>query len=438
VDISGKSEAFIDTAEFRDKEGNLTIKQGDTITAYVASIKRGEIILTSAIGRGMIAPELIENARQSGIPVEGTVTGLTNGGYRVSVSGIDCFCPHSQIDIKSPSAPEEMLNKTFSFMVLQVTERGRNIVLSRRQFMQTKQEEREKELKQSLNEGDIISGTVVSIQKFGLFVDLGGVEALVPRTEVSWSRTAELNAYAPGQSVKAKVLSMDWKDKRIVLSIKQTQPEPWDSIDEYREGRTINGTVTNIIRNGAFVEIAPGLEGFIPVSRMSPVKRIARPEDAVSKGTEVTVRIMEINRGDKKISLELVTDEADPWQTPDEDIADTIHVAVIESIRGNGITARLPNGMAGFIPREECAVKKGIDLTGAYSVGGDIKVMVKHLDRDNRRLKLSETGALKKEERHEYEKFMKTQEPAPDEGTAFGRLFKEKFESMREKDGDSQ
>ncbi len=431
VDISGKSEAIIDATEFMDENGQMPLTRGDVINAYVASIKKGEIVLTSAIGRGIIAPELIDNARRENIPVEGTVAGLTNGGYRVTVSGIECFCPHSQIDIKSPPAPEEMLNRTFTFKVLQVSERGRNIVLSRRQLLQEKQEAREAELRSGLHEGDTVSGTVVSVQKFGLFVDLDGVEALVPRTEVSWSRNAALDIFKPGERITARVITLNWKEKRIVLSIKQTESGPWEKITLYSTGQQVNGTVTNIIRNGAFVEIEPGLEGFIPISRMSPVKRVNKPEDAVAVGDSVMVRIMEINPADKKMSLELLTDEPDPWQESTPDITDTLFTAVIESIRANGIYARLPNGMAGFIPREECALKKGMELQNAYSAGGEVKVVVKQIDKENRRLKLSEAGALKREERMEFEQFMNSDQSPQQEGSNFGMLFKQKFDEMK-------
>jgi small subunit ribosomal protein S1 len=194
----------------------------------------------------------------------------------------------------------------------------------------------------------------------------------------------------------------------------------------------MKGIVTNIIKSGAFVEIEPGIEGFLPVSKMSYTKRVNRPEDAVSVGASINVRIIEIDTKERKISLELLTGEADPWQADPSDLLDSFFSATVESVRSNGVTARLSNGMLGFIPREECAQPRGADLQSTYPAGKELKVIIKSLDRTNRRLTLSETGAARKEERQEYEKFMKSSS-APEEGSAFGRLFKQKFEEIQKK-----
>ncbi|RPI93519.1 MAG: S1 RNA-binding domain-containing protein [Spirochaetales bacterium] len=435
IDTSGKSEAIIDRKEFLDSRGNLSVKVGDMVRSYVVSLSRGEISLTTRIGRGPVSQELIETARMHGIPVEGTVASTTNGGYRISVSGIECFCPFSQIDIKSPAKPESLVGKTMSFKVTQVTEKGRNIVLSRRSLLEEVRQIREGEIREKLKVGDLVTGTISSLQNFGLFVDLGGVEALVPRVEVSWSRSSGMDGFAVGDEVRAIVLSIDWGNRRHSLSIRQALPHPWDNIGKYAPGMDISGTVTNIIKSGAFVELEPGIEGFLPISKMSHTRRVNKPEDAVSIGSSVTVKIIDIDAIEKKISLELLTGEADPWQTHDSSLLDSFFIASVESVRSNGVTARLSNGMLGFIPREECAQPRGTDLQNAYPAGKDVKVVIKSLDKTNRRLTLSESGAIKKEERQEYEKFMKSA-ASPDESTTFGRLFKKKFEEIQKKEGD--
>jgi small subunit ribosomal protein S1 len=432
VDMAGKSEAIIDKKEFLDEKGIIGISVGDSVRAYVVSIRRGEIMLTTRIGRGPASPEIIDTARRHGIPVEGTVASVTNGGYRISLSGIDCFCPFSQMDFKSPSKPEDLIGKSFSFKVTQVTEKGRNIVLSRRALLEETRQLRESELRESLKVGDVVTGKVSSRQNFGLFVDLGGVEALVPRAEVSWSRSVGMDSYSVGDEVRALVLSVDWESRRHSLSIRQAQPHPWENIGRYAAGMEMKGIVTNIIKSGAFVEIEPGIEGFLPVSKMSYTKRVNRPEDAVSVGASINVRIIEIDTKERKISLELLTGEADPWQADPSDLLDSFFSATVESVRSNGVTARLSNGMLGFFPREECAQPRGADLQSAYPAGKELKVIIKSLDRTNRRLTLSETGAARKEERQEYEKFMKSSS-APEEGSAFGRLFKQKFEEIQKK-----
>jgi small subunit ribosomal protein S1 len=431
VDISGKSEAIIDRQELLDKNEELTVNVGDTIKAYIVAMRAGEIQLTTSIGKGSIAPELLDRAKEHGIPVEGTVVSVVKGGYRVSIAGIECFCPFSQIDVKSPPSPESMLNRTFDFKVTQITERGRNIVLSRRDLLEEKKSLREQELKESLKPGDIIDGKISSIQKFGLFVDIGGIEALVPRSEMSWSRLTEPTDFKPGQHIKARLISADWASGKINLSIKQAAQDPWAGIGRYTQGQQVNGTVTNIIKSGAFVEIEPGVEGFIPVSRMSYTRRVNRPEEAVTIGAAVTVKIIDIKKTEKKISLELVTGEADPWQERQDSLMDAIHTGTVESVRGNGVSVRLANGMLGFISKEECAVKKGTDLQVAYPVGRELKVMITAMESGSKRLNISEIRALKKEERDDYERFMKDSAPAQEAGSSFGNLFKQKFEEMK-------
>ncbi len=433
VDISGKSEAILDRKEFADDDGNLSVKTGDTIKAYIVSFQGGEIKLTRRIGRSTVSIELLEKARKFGIPVEGTVVATVNGGYTVSISGVECFCPYSQIDIKAPARPESVMNRSLPFKVTQITEKGRNIVVSRRAYLEERRAQAEKELRSTLKEGDPISGEVVSVQKFGVFVDIGGIEALLPRTEISWGRNADLGAFKPGDTVKAKIIGLDWEGKRIVISIRQTLPEPWEHISNYSTGQEVSGVITNIIKNGAFVELEPGLEGFIPVSRMSYTKRINRPEDAVQVGGRVNVRIMELHPDQKKISLELLTGESDPWQSSSEGFDDSIFSAVIEAVRPNGLNVRLPNGMSGFVPREQCAVKKGSDLQSVYSAGKEVKVAVKNIDRESKRLHLSEIEALRREERQEYEKFMNAGGPSGEDASAFGKLFKQKFEEIQNK-----
>jgi len=187
VDISGKSEAVIDLSEFRDDD-KITVSTGDEIEGYIVSTSGGEIMLTTKLGKGGIKPELIEMAYHNSIPVFGTVIGSSKGGYTVSISGTRCFCPFSQIDIKSPDDPGDIINKSFEFRIIQYGERGKNIVLSRKALLEEERNDSIIRLKKSLKIGDIINGTIISIRDFGLFIDIGGIEGLVPKSEISWSR----------------------------------------------------------------------------------------------------------------------------------------------------------------------------------------------------------------------------------------------------------
>lgn len=433
LDISGKSEAMIDLKELKNDKEEVTVKQGDIVKAWVVSVRGGEIHLTTAIGKGQAGPELIEKAHKYSIPVEGLVTNTVNGGYAVSVSGVQAFCPFSQIDLKSPPRPEDMINRRFDFRVIQFSEKGRNIVLSRRALLEERKKTREEELQKTLKEGDLVTGTVQSIADFGVFLDIGGVEALVPKSEVSWGRNPDMKTFKAGEEITARVLSLDWAGRRIALSIKQMTPGPWERIKNFEIGQTINGRVTNIIKSGAFVELEPGLEGFLPVSKMSFTKRIARPEDVVSVGASVSVKILDIRPGEKRISLELLTGEADPWELPDSDLRENILSGIVESAKSSGVTLRLDNGMVGYIPREELAAKKGADLQKEYVTGRTLKVVIKDMSRQNRKLILSEADALSREEMLEYGKFVRDNAPDDSAGSAFGKLFKDKFEKLHNK-----
>jgi small subunit ribosomal protein S1 len=413
-----------------DKDGNITAKRGDRIEAYVVSVRGGEVVLTSKIGKGSASPQILETAYRNGIPVEGKVTGSVKGGFSVTVSDIKCFCPFSQMDIKGADNEEAYLNRNFLFKITQYSERGRNIILSRRALLEEEKKEKEGELKKSLSVGDTVTGTVTSVQKFGIFIDLGGVEALVPRSELSWGRNADPADYKRGDSVTARVMDMDWENNRLTMSVKQTQTEPWKMVDTLSEGSVVTGSVTNIIKAGAFVELKPGLEGFIHISRMSLTKRVTRPEDAVSVGDTVRVRILGINRAEQKISLELETGEANPWQESSGGLRDAIHTGIVESFRPNGAHIRLPNGMLGFAPKEKL-VAKGVDFQKEFPIGSEVKVVIVELDADGRRVTFSARDAVKKQEQEEFNMFRDKHASAG--GSTLGDMLKGKFEELQKK-----
>ena len=427
LSLTGKSEAVIDTAELRDKEGNIKYKKGDTIEAWIVSMKRGETKVTLRIGKGNVNSELLLTAYQNMVPLEGVATGEIKGGFNVNVSGFRCFCPYSQIDIKSSEDRAQYINKNFSFRILEYKENGKNIILSRRALLEEKQQQREDEAKKTLQTGDITEGTVASVKDFGIFVDLKGIEGFVPKSEISWSRNAGISQYKTGDKISAKIINLDWPQKKITLSIKQLTDEPWNSIDRFSEGLMINGRVSNIIQQGAFIEIAPGIEGYIHVSRMSVVKNIHKPEDAVTLNDMVNVRILSIDKENKRIALELVTGEADPWQEPVESLTSETHIAVIENVRNNGITARLKNGMQGYIPRNE--LSDNTDIQKKYRTGSEIKVVIKDMDIGSRKMILSEKNAFKLEEEKEFKSFMNA---GPESSSSsLGNLFRDKFENIK-------
>lgn len=426
LDISGKSEAVISTTELFNKDGKLKYKKGDQVEAYVVSVRGGEIRVTFTIGKGEANPELLEMAFQNKMPVQGTVAAEVKGGYSVTVSGIRCFCPFSQIDLKASDDKTAYINQTYSFKIIEFRESGRNVIVSRRVLLEEMQAKAEMELKETLNVGDTVSGEISSIHDFGFFVNLNGLEALVPRTEISWSRNRDEITHKTGDTVKAKIIDINWNAKKITLSLRQMTPEPW-SVHKLKENQTINGKVSAIIPQGAFIELEPGIDGFLHISKMSVTRKVGKPQEILAIADSVTVKIGSINNKEKKISLELITGEADPWQTAGDNITKEVHKGIVENINNSGISIRLNNGMLGFVPKGELLHPS--DMQKNYRAGIEITASVKDFDKNTRKLILSEKGAIKKEEEKDYNTFLSKSNEAS--ATSLGGLFKDKFSEIQ-------
>jgi small subunit ribosomal protein S1 len=428
VDISGKCEATIDAGEFMDNKGNFNAKQGDKITAYVIASGHAGVELTSAIGRGKVNGALLGVAKDNHIPVEGTVTAKVNGGFSVNLDGTRAFCPLSQIDRKYSENDADYIGKKFLFMITEL-KGSKDCVVSRRTLIEQVQKQSEETLRKTLHEGDIVDGTVTRVAEFGVFVDFGGIEGLVPRSELSRSRSVQPDSFEAGKSVRVKVVTLDWENRKHSLSIKQTESDPWDILS-IKEGDSISGPVVNIIKAGAFVELVPGIEGFIHISRMSYTKHIVNAQDAVTKGQTVQVNVISIDRDERKISLELVTGESNPWADARADEA--VQEAVIESVKAGGLVVRLGNGMEGFVPRSETLTDRNTDLTKAFKAGDKIKVVTKELRKEEKRIILSQKEVEKMEERDNLKQYMKSETSGDSSslGSQFGSLlgdFKKKI-----------
>lgn len=431
VDINGKSDAIIDISEFKDNNDSYLIKEGDIVDAFVVSISSGEILLTREIGKGGINIDLLMFAHSNSIPVYGRISGEVKGGYTVALSDINAFCPYSQIDIKSPSDTGEYINKSFSFKITRIEKNGRNIILSRRDLLEEVREERVSELKKSLKVNDRVKGRISSIQSFGIFADIGGIDALVPKSEISRSRNVSPASFKPGDEITASIISIDWESKKISMSMKELMPDPWDNIEKYNPCEKVTGTVTNLIKQGAFVEIEPGLEGFIHISRISRTKRIKRPEDVLSINDTVKVSINEIKKDERKLSLELLTGEADPWETTCDEITGTLKNCIIEASGLKGLHVRLENGLGGFIPKEKLRESKKGDIQKIYKVGSAIKAVVTFFNAENRKLILSEIEAEKAEINRDFSDFMEKNEIS--ERSTLGTQFSNQFSILKEK-----
>ena len=306
VDYGGRSEAVVDLQELKDEQGEVSCSVGDTIEAFVASVEN-EVRLTLSRRTGNV--RILRQAYENSIPVDGRVTGFNSGGLVVNLGGRRALCPVSQSDTGYSKDLASYAGQTLTFKIVEFRGRGRNIVLSRRAHLEAEAARRADELREKLNEGAEVTGKITRLERFGAFVDLGGVEGLVHISEIAHSRVGHpKDVLRSGDEVNVKILELKGlggDKERISLSIKALLPDPWDAaLEKYREGEDITGKVVSIQQFGAFVEVAPGVEGLVHVSQLAR-NRVARPADVVSVGQEVRARIRKIDRDRKRISLSM-------------------------------------------------------------------------------------------------------------------------------------
>jgi len=311
LDLGGKSEGYLDKRELLDKNGNLIAQEGDSIGAYFLSADNNERLFTTRVGSGAAGHQYLEDAFRSGIPLEGCIEKEIKGGLEVKIAGsIRGFCPYSQMGMRRVEAPADCIGKTLSFKIIEYRDNGRTVILSHRKVEEEENQKRTEALKMSLKKGMRIRGVVSSIQKFGAFVDIGGVEGLVPISEISWGRVDNVaDILAVGQEVEVTIRELDWEKNRFSFSLKETLPDPWQQVAEKfpEESRHI-GTVARLTPFGAFVTLAPGVDGLIHISNLGEGRRINNPRDVLSEGQAVEVRIAKIDRVKKRLSLALVTE----------------------------------------------------------------------------------------------------------------------------------
>ncbi len=307
--LGGKSEGQLEAAEMTDKNGNLTVKEGDTIKAYFVSLQNGEMHFTTRISGDKVGKAVLENAFESGTPIEGIVEKEIKGGYEIKIGDTRAFCPYSQMGLERVENSEEYIGKHLTFKILEYGENGRNILLSSRIVLEEKRKAQIEILKNSLHEDMNIKGTIKSLQDFGAFVDIGGVQALLPISEISRSRVENIHKLLSiGQEIEASIIKLDWKNVRISLSIKKLLPDPWDKAKiKYKSGSKHTGKIVRITNFGAFVSLEPGLDGLIHISDLDGDTRINHPREVVKEGQSIEVQINNIDMEKKRISLIPVT-----------------------------------------------------------------------------------------------------------------------------------
>lgn len=312
IDLGGKSEGTIAADEFTDDEGRCTVKEGDTVAAFFLSSRNNEKIFTTRIRGGAAANAHLKDVYENGIPVEGLVEKEVKGGFEVKLAGtVRAFCPYSQMGPHRIEDAEPYIGQNMTFKIIEYGEKGRNIIISNRAILEEERRKQKEALRESLEEGMTVKGEITSIRKFGAFMDIGGLEGLIPISEISWGRVEDINSVlSVGQQVEAAIMKLDWANDKFSFSLKEIQPDPWqDMPGRYPEGSIHKGTVARLVQFGAFVTLEPGIDGLLHISELGKTKRIKHPGEILEKGQTIEVKIGKIDREAKRVSLLLVAHE---------------------------------------------------------------------------------------------------------------------------------
>jgi small subunit ribosomal protein S1 len=304
VDVGGKSEATIDIDELKDADGNIEVKVGDRLQAMVVSTA-GELKLSRRLALGAATARQLEDAYHSGLPVEGRVERAVKGGYEVRIARQRAFCPISQIDTSRNTDPAQHEGQVYKFRITEYKEGGRNVVVSRRVLLEEEQQANAAEVRQSIVEGAVLKGRVVSVREFGAFVDLGGgVQGLVHISEMAWERVADPSQIVkPGEEIAVKVLRVDADKQKISLGLKQLAADPWTKAGQtYQAGQVRTGRITRVAEFGPFVELEPGIEGLVPASE-SGVARDVDMKKAFRVGDGLQVVVLDVDATARRIRL---------------------------------------------------------------------------------------------------------------------------------------
>jgi small subunit ribosomal protein S1 len=428
VDVGGKGEAVIERAELVDGDGKLTVKVGDEIEATV--VRSGdEIRLSYRLLQGTQAREGLAVAAQTGLPVEGKVAAVIKGGYEVTVAGLRAFCPFSQMDLRRVDAPEAYVGRVLEFRISRYSEQGRNIVLTRRALLEEQSAAAAEETKKKLVPGAVLPGTIASLADFGAFVDLGGVQGLIPASEISHSRVGKpADRLHIGESVTVKVLKVDEAKGRISLSLKALESDPWVEVaGRLRERQIVRGRVARMTDFGVFVELLPGVDGLLHLTEI-PRSRHGEMKKAAETGEELIVLITSIDRDKRRIGLAIAPEGSAPGTQVESTLAvGAVVTGTVERIEPFGVFLRVGPGQVGLIPNAEMGLAKGADLRKDWPAGTEIKVAVLSIEDGGKRIRLSRAQALRMEEEAETKSYIDTAR----KGTGFGMTLGEALRRSR-------
>ena len=417
MDTGTKIDGTVDRIELLDGDGNMPYKEGDEIELYVVAIDDHEVRLSKAIS-GIGGLELLRNAFENAIPVEGKISATCKGGFHVEMLQRRAFCPISQIDVNYTETPEDYVGQTFQFLITQFEEGGRNIIVSRKKLLAKAIEIEKEAFFSTLKAGDIFKGRVTRIMPYGAFVELiPGVEGMVHISELSWSRAEKAEEIvSAGDTVTVKVIAVadgeKKNQKKISLSMKQIDTNPWDkAADNFHPGGKVTGKVTRCMPFGVFVEIAPGIEGLIHISEMSYLKRVVNPADVVKAGETVSVVIKEVDAKARRISLSLRDALGDPWlEVPDKFSVGQVIIGTVEKKEKFGYFITLAPGITGLLPKSKFGGAEKPGLIEQLKAGDPIAVTVEEIHSFDRKITLAPGDA---KEEGAWKNFAETANRAP-------------------------
>ncbi|MDY4408313.1 MAG: 30S ribosomal protein S1 [Prevotella sp.] len=391
VNIGYKSDGVIPASEFRY---NPDLKPGDLVEVYVDNLedKKGQLFLSHTKARLSKSWERVNAALDNEEIIQGYIKCRTKGGMIVDVFGIEAFLPGSQIDVHPIRDYDVFVGKTMEFKVVKINQEFRNVVVSHKALIEAELEAQKKEIISKLEKGQILEGTVKNITSYGVFIDLGGVDGLIHITDLSWGRVSDPHeVVALDQKINVVILDFDDDKKRIALGLKQLTPHPWDALDaDLKVGDHVKGKVVVIADYGAFVEIAPGVEGLIHVSEMSWSQHLRSAQEFMHVGDEVEAVILTLDREERKMSLGIKQLKDDPWETIDVKYPiGSKHTAKVRNFTNFGIFVELEEGVDGLIHISDLSWTKKVKHPSEFTqVGAEIDVVVLEIDKENRRLSL--------------------------------------------------
>ena len=391
VNIGYKSDGIIPMSEFRY---NPELKVGDTVEVYIENQedKKGQLVLSHRKARATRSWDRVNAALENEEIIKGYIKCRTKGGMIVDVFGIEAFLPGAQIDVKPIRDYDVFVGKTMEFKVVKINQEFKNVVVSHKALIEAELEQQKKEIIGKLEKGQVLEGTVKNITSYGVFIDLGGVDGLIHITDLSWGRVSDPKEVVElDQKLNVVILDFDDEKKRIALGLKQLTPHPWDALDaNLKVGDHVKGKVVVMADYGAFIEIAPGVEGLIHVSEMSWSQHLRSAQDFMKVGDEVEAVVLTLDREERKMSLGIKQLKSDPWETIEEKYPiGSKHTAKVRNFTNFGVFVEIEEGVDGLIHISDLSWTKKVKHPSEFTqIGADIDVQVLEIDKENRRLSL--------------------------------------------------